>query len=130
LINPFDFAQGDGKKRLSLKIKSAKTTSKRRSAARAVRPSSSTRGLLPLCFFVVFHAFYLRAVARISKHRTLLFTIHFSQLTFHPNLCHADEGSIPTSCSHQHIFILAVGDFFSCLFFSFALMQKKQKIKP
>jgi hypothetical protein len=65
LINPFDFAQGDGNKRSSLKIKSAKTTSKRRSAARAVRPSSSTRGLLPLYFFVVFHAFYLRASVRV-----------------------------------------------------------------
>jgi hypothetical protein len=45
----------------SLKIKSLKTTSKCRSVARAVRPSSSTRGLLPLYFFVVFYAFYLRA---------------------------------------------------------------------
>jgi hypothetical protein len=32
-----------------------------RSAARAVRLSGSTRGLLPLYFFVVFYAFYLRA---------------------------------------------------------------------
>jgi hypothetical protein len=28
------------------------------------------------------------------------------------------------------VFILAVGDFFSFLFFSFVLIQKKQKIKP
>ena len=59
-------------KRSSLKIKSAKTTSKRRSTARAVRTTSSTRGLLPLCFFVVFYAFYLRAVLRIVKHSRLV----------------------------------------------------------
>jgi hypothetical protein len=37
-----------------LKIQNLKTTSKRRSAARAVRLSGSTRGLLPLRFIVVF----------------------------------------------------------------------------
>ena len=65
-------AQEDGNKRSSLKIKSAKTTSKRRSTARAVRTTSSTRGLLPLCFFVVFYAFYLRAVLRIANHSRLV----------------------------------------------------------
>ena len=44
-----------------LKIKNAKTTSKRRSAALAVRLSGSTRGLLQLCFIVVFYSFYLGA---------------------------------------------------------------------
>jgi hypothetical protein len=58
----FDLPWWKRNKRSSLKIKSLKTTSKYRSAARAVRPSSSTRGLLPLCFLVVFYAFYLRAV--------------------------------------------------------------------
>ena len=43
-----------------LKIKSLKTTSKYRSTARAVRPSSSTRGLLPLYFFVVFLCFLFK----------------------------------------------------------------------
>jgi uncharacterized membrane protein len=37
-----------------------KTTSKYRSAARAVRPSSSTRGLLPLYFLVVFLCFLFK----------------------------------------------------------------------
>jgi hypothetical protein len=54
---PFDFAQGDGNKISSLKIKNFKTISKLRSAARAVRLSGSTRGLLPLRFFVVFFRF-------------------------------------------------------------------------
>jgi hypothetical protein len=58
----------------SLKIKSLKTVlfiyltatgsppfNFKHSAARAGRPSSSTRGLLPLYFFVVFYAFYSRA---------------------------------------------------------------------
>ncbi len=44
----------------SLKIKSLKTTLKFRSAARAVRPSSSTRGLLPLYFFIVFLCFLFK----------------------------------------------------------------------
>ncbi|MBG6187849.1 hypothetical protein IWX80_002221 [Flavobacterium sp. CAN_S2] len=50
-----------------LKIQSLKTTSKCRSTARAVRLSGSTRGLLPLYFFVVFYTFYLRAVRRGIK---------------------------------------------------------------
>ena len=57
----FSFALMQKKKKSSLKIQSVKTTSKCRSAARAVRPSSSTRGLLPLYFVVVLYAFYLRA---------------------------------------------------------------------
>ena len=70
-------------KRSSLKVKSAKTTSKRRSTARAVRLAGSTRGLLPLCFIVVFYAFYLRAVPRISERRRLFFTetIDYSPFT-------------------------------------------------
>jgi hypothetical protein len=47
-------------KKSSLKIKSLKTTLKFHSAARAVRPSSSTRGLLPLHFFVVFLRFLFK----------------------------------------------------------------------
>ena len=64
-------------KRSSLKIKSAKTTSKRRSAARAVRPEGSTRGLLPLCFIVVFYAFYLRAVKRSGERRRFVYVKMF-----------------------------------------------------
>jgi hypothetical protein len=48
-------------KKSSLKIKSVKTTLKCRSAAQAVRLPGSTRGLLPLYFFIAFYAFYLRA---------------------------------------------------------------------
>jgi hypothetical protein len=44
-------------KRSSLKIENLKTTSKLCSAARAVRLSGSTRGLLPLRFLVVFRRF-------------------------------------------------------------------------
>ncbi len=51
-------------KKSSLQIKSLKTTLKFRSAPRAVRPADSTRGVLPLHFFVVFYAFYLRANLR------------------------------------------------------------------
>ena len=56
----FDLPWCKRNKRSSLKIKSLKTTSKCRSAARAVRPSSSTRGLLPLYFFVVFLCFLFK----------------------------------------------------------------------
>jgi hypothetical protein len=48
-----------------LKIKSLKTTSKCRSTARAVRPSSSTRGLLPLYFFVVLLCFLFKGGVRV-----------------------------------------------------------------
>jgi hypothetical protein len=44
-------------KKSKLKIQNSKTTSKLCSAARAVRLSGSTRGLLPLRFLVVFYAF-------------------------------------------------------------------------
>jgi hypothetical protein len=47
-------------KKSSLKIKSLKTTSKYRSAARAVRLPGSTRGLLPLYFLVVFLCFLFK----------------------------------------------------------------------
>ena len=47
-------------KKSSLKIKSSKTTSKWRSAARAVRLPGSTRGLLPLYFFVVLLCFLFK----------------------------------------------------------------------
>ena len=50
-----------------LKIQNLKTISKLRSAARAVRPMGSTRGLLTFHFFVVFYAFYLRSVRRGIK---------------------------------------------------------------
>jgi hypothetical protein len=43
----------------SLKIKSLKTTSKFHSAPRAVRPMGSTRGVLPLHFFVVFSMLFI-----------------------------------------------------------------------
>jgi hypothetical protein len=54
---PFDFAQDERNKRSSLKIKDLKTSSKLCSAARAVRLSGSTRGLLPRRFIVVFLRF-------------------------------------------------------------------------
>jgi hypothetical protein len=50
-------------KKSSLKIKILKTSLKFHSAARAVRPSSSTRGLLPLHFFVVFLRFLFKGGA-------------------------------------------------------------------
>jgi hypothetical protein len=53
-------------KKSSLKIKSLKTTSKFHSAPQAVRPADSTRGVLPLHFFVVFYAFYLRACLKVE----------------------------------------------------------------
>jgi hypothetical protein len=54
-------------KKSSLQIKSLKTTSKYRSAARAVRPSFSTRGLLPLYFFVVFLFFLFKGGAGVFR---------------------------------------------------------------
>ena len=72
------------------KFKNLKTTSKLRSTARAVRLSGSTRGLLPLRFFVVFLRFLFKGGERSDE-----------------------QGSF--------VFIK--------VFVSFALMQKKQKIK-
>jgi hypothetical protein len=51
-------------KKSSLKIKSLKTTSKFRSAPRAVRPADSTCGALPLHFFVVFRCFLFKGVLK------------------------------------------------------------------
>ena len=57
----FDLPWCKRNKRSSLKIKNLKTTSKLCSAARAVCLSGSSRGLLPLHFFVFFDVFNLRA---------------------------------------------------------------------
>jgi hypothetical protein len=58
-VEPVLFVLIQRNKNQGFQIKSLKTTSKLRSAPRAVRLSGSTRGVLPLRFFVVFYAFYL-----------------------------------------------------------------------
>ena len=140
-----------------LKINNLKTTSKLHSAARAVRLSGSTCGLLPFRFYVVFYVFNLRAAPRISERRrlfltktidcshlrntihNLLFTpnfvvlkkekspkvAHFSLFTNHPHVYHFNKHSISFVR-----FYFCRRCLFLCLFFSFVLIQKKQKIKP
>ena len=51
-------------KKSSLQIKSLKTTLKFHFAPRAVRPADSTRGVLPLHFFVVFRCFLFKGGRR------------------------------------------------------------------
>ena len=110
-------------------IISAKTTSKRRSTARAVRTAFSTRGLLPLCFFVVFYAFYLRASLRIVKHRRLdllyqcvtpIWRITHHELLFTNFVILTKEESPRVARTSTFYFSRLLS--FLCLFFSFVLI--------
>jgi hypothetical protein len=65
-------------KRSSLKIQSLKTTSKCRSAARAVRFLSSTRGLLTLYFFVFFLCFLFKGGGRSGERGRFVWNFRFA----------------------------------------------------
>ena len=121
-------------KKSSLKIKNLKTTSKLHSVPRAVRLTGSTRGALPFRFFVVFYVFNLRAGLRIVKHRRLLLlkqcVTSIWRITHHELLftnfviLTKEESSL---VAHTSTFYLSRWFFFSCLFFSFLLDQKRNK---
>ena len=117
-----------------LKIKSAKTTSKRRSTARAVLTASSTRGALPFRFFVVFYVFNLMAGLRIVKHRSLhllkqcvtpIWRITHHELLFTNFVILTEEESLRVA--HTSTFYFSRLLSFSCIFFSFFLIKKETK---
>lgn len=81
-----------------LKINNLKTTSKLCSAARAVRLSGSTRGLLPLHFFVIFDIFKLRADSK-------------AQILILIRVVHADDEFVFEGVQELSSFRFSVSDF-------------------